>query len=306
MTAVALQPVQVEYRALATTLNVDIDKVATQLRGVQSVRAVDVFGAANVVVTAPGGGNRVSARLIAVEPAYFSHHSWVRPQGDVGKGALINGAIAVSPGFERASQVRIDLAGDFPPVNLTLPVAGRVDTRDAQTTWSAVPYGEVQGDVAEVPRMIVIDYAAFQRALLPVALKALGPQTAVTNPGLTDLPQASVEAHVAVDHQAYPSNPSDAQRWSSRMRRVLERSAPGDIIVADNAAEPLSEAAVDATNAKILFILLGLPGVLVAAALGIAAASALTESHRREDALLRLRGAAITSWCDWRSRRASS
>jgi putative ABC transport system permease protein len=215
----------------------------------------------------------------------------VRPQGDVGSGALINGAIAVSPGFERASQVRIDLAGDFPPVNLTLPVTGRIDTRDAQTTWSAIPYGEVQGDVAEVPRMIVVDYAAFQRAILPVALKTLGPQTAVTNPGLTDLPQASVEAHVAVDHQAYPSNPSDAERWSGRMRRVLERRAPGDIIVADNAAEPLSEAAVDATNAKILFILLGLPGVLVAAALGIAAASALTESHRREDALLRLRGA---------------
>jgi hypothetical protein len=61
--------VQVEYRALATTLNVDIDTVATQLRGVQSVRAVDVFGAANVVVTAPGASNRVSARLIAVELA---------------------------------------------------------------------------------------------------------------------------------------------------------------------------------------------------------------------------------------------
>jgi putative ABC transport system permease protein len=291
MTAVALQPVQVEYRALATTLNVDVDRVATQLRGVQGVRAVDVFGAANVVVTAPDASNRVSARLIAVEPAYFTHHGWVRPQGDVGNGALINGAIAVSPGFERASQVRIDLAGDFPPVNLTLPVAGRIDTRDAQTTWSAIPYGEVQGDVAEVPRMIVVDYAAFQQAILPVALKTLGPQTAVTNPGLTDLPQASVEAHVAVDHQAYPSNPSDAARWSGQMRRVLERSAPGDIIAADNAAEPLSEAAVDATNAKILFILLGLPGVLVSAALGIAAASALTESHRREDALLRLRGA---------------
>jgi putative ABC transport system permease protein len=114
--------------------------------------------------------------LIAVERAYFSHHSWVRPQGDVGKGALINGAIAVSPGFERASQVRIDLAGDFPPVNLTLRVAGRVDTRDAQTTWSAVPYGEVQGRCCGGPRMIVIDYAAFQRALLPVALRRSVPR----------------------------------------------------------------------------------------------------------------------------------
>ena len=39
MTAVALEPVQVEYRALATTLTVDAGKVATQLGGVQSVRA---------------------------------------------------------------------------------------------------------------------------------------------------------------------------------------------------------------------------------------------------------------------------
>jgi putative ABC transport system permease protein len=50
-----------EYRALATTLNVDSSRVATQLRDVNGVRAVDVFGAANVVLTAPGAGNRVSA-----------------------------------------------------------------------------------------------------------------------------------------------------------------------------------------------------------------------------------------------------
>jgi putative ABC transport system permease protein len=75
------------------------------------------------------------------------------------------------------------------------------------------------------------------------------------------------------------------------LRRVLERVSAGDVIVADNANEPLSEAAVDATNAKILFILLGVPGALVAGALGLTAAAALAEAHRREDALLRLRGA---------------
>ena len=42
---------------------------------------------------------------------------------------------------------------------------------------------------------------------------------------------------------------------------------------------------------RILFLLLGLPGVLVAAGVGLAAASALVEAHRREEALLRLRGA---------------
>jgi hypothetical protein len=60
MTAVTLEHVQVEYRALATTLNVDIGKVASKLQSAQGVRAVDVFAAANVVVTAPGASNRVS------------------------------------------------------------------------------------------------------------------------------------------------------------------------------------------------------------------------------------------------------
>ena len=93
--------------------------------------------------------------------------------------------------------------------------------------------------------------------------KALGPQTAVTNPGLTDLPQASVEAHVAVDHQAYPSNPSDAQRWSGRMRRVLGNSAPGDMVAA-GAAEPLERAAVNPPPTRRSFSSCSGCGVLVA------------------------------------------
>src|SRR5581483_7079627 len=51
------------------------------------------------------------------------------------------------------------------------------------------------------------------------------------------------------------------------------------IVVADNAAEPLTEAASDATNAKILFLLLGIPGALAAAALGLAAQSALASAQ---------------------------
>ena len=61
--------------------------------------------------------------------------------------------------------------------------------------------------------------------------------------------------------------------------------------MADNAVEVLNEASVDAGDAKILFLLLGIPGVLVAGALGLSTESALAEANRREDALLRLRGA---------------
>ncbi|KUJ66025.1 hypothetical protein ACZ90_40865 [Streptomyces albus subsp. albus] len=290
MTRVALQPVQVEMRGLATSLNTDAAHLADRMRTVPEVRHADVFGSADVVLSAPGSPNRVSARLFAVDPAYFRHHPWVHATGDPRRGALLGDTVAAAPGFRGASRISIDLRGDFPPLGLSLPVAGRADLRDA-TTWYAIPAGEVQGDIAEVPRAIVVDYGTFRHSVLPALRKALGGPTAVTNPGLSELPPVSVETHVAIDHRAYPADPASAQTWSGTLRRQLERTAPGEVIVADNTAEPLLEASSDATNAKTLFFLLGIPGVIVAAALGLSAASALSEAHRREEALLRLRGA---------------
>ena len=291
MTNVALQPVQVEMRALATSLQVDMPRVARDLRSIPHVQNVDLFGSADVVVGTPGANSgRVSARLYGVPPAYFGHHEWVRANGDVTRGVLLNGAVAASAGLGRASRVTIELRGDTSTPAITLPVTGRVDVRDA-STWYAIPAGAVQGDIAVVPRVIVVSYDTFSRLVLPQLLRAFGPATVVTNPGLSELPPASIEAHVAVDHHAYPPDPGQAVNWSARMRRVLERRAPGDIVVADNTAEPLTEASVDATNAKTLFLLLGIPGALVAGALGLAGAAALSEANRREDALLRLRGA---------------
>ncbi|MBO3751428.1 ABC transporter permease [Streptosporangiaceae bacterium NEAU-GS5] len=293
MTRVALQPIQIEMRALATSLNVDIKEVREQLRTVEGVRAVDLFGAADVVLTSPGTPGRVTARLFAVEPAYLQHHPWIRAAGDLRRGILLNDAVTAAPGFANAATLRIDLAGDAPPLKLEVPVGGKVDLREA-TTWFAIPAGEIQGDVAAVHRSILMDYRTFERKVLPALQDALGGASDVIDPGLSELPPGTIEAHVSVAHSAYPPDPSRAVLWSGALRRTLERRAPGTILVADNAAEPLAEAGVDATNAKILFFLLGIPGALVAGALGLAAASALAEAHRREDALLRLRGAADT------------
>ncbi|HEY8179362.1 MAG TPA: hypothetical protein VIH33_03095, partial [Candidatus Limnocylindria bacterium] len=290
MTTRALDPIQVEMRALATSLDVDMTHVQRALSAVSGVREVDLFGAADVIVGVPGVPDRITARLIAVGPSYLAHHGWVRAAGDPRNGALLNGAVADTPGFADATSITIDLRGDVPPLGLSLPVAGRVDVRQA-TTWFAIPAGDVQGDLAIVPRAIVVDFATFQRDILPALQAAYGGPSAATNPGLSELPPASLEAHVAVDHGAYPSDPGVAAIWSATTRRVLERQAPGDVLVADNTAEPLTEAATDATDAKVIFFLLGIPGALVAGALGLAAASALAEAHRRDDALLRLRGA---------------
>src|SRR4029079_2165201 len=196
-------------------------------------------------------------------------HPWVHVvTGSLTGGALLDQSVRdYSPGFAHDTSVTIDLPGRGRNP-LTLPVAGSVDLRRALPTWFSIPAGEVQGDVALVPRSVVIPYNTFQHKLLPQLKAKLGPTTPVLNPSLTDLPPVSLESHIEISHSAYPSDPGAAATWSGQLRRVLERqtTSPGTIVVSDNAYEPLTEASSDATNAKILFVLLGIPGALVAAA----------------------------------------
>jgi putative ABC transport system permease protein len=291
MTPIALNPVQVEMRAVAKALDTDMAAVSQKLAGVPGVKAVEPFAATNVILD-PGNGAQVTARLFAVDPAYLDHHPWIRVvSGGLGGGVLLDQSVRAAPGFEAPRSVTISLPGDAPSLALSLPVGGTVDLR-AASTWFSIPYGAVQGDVVTVPRSVIVDFATFQREVLPV-LKTWSGAGGLPpfDPGSDALPAASLEAHVAVDHAAYPADPGQAAIWSGQLQRVLGRQAGVPIVVADNAAEALTASQEDATNAKILFLLLGIPGALVAGGLGLAGASTLVEAHRREEALLRLRGA---------------
>jgi putative ABC transport system permease protein len=75
------------------------------------------------------------------------------------------------------------------------------------------------------------------------------------------------------------------------LRRTLERLAPGDVRVVDNVAAALTAAGRDSVLARVLFLFLGTPGVLLAAYLARYAAGLLAESDRRQLAILRARGA---------------
>ena len=261
MTRVALEPVQIEMRAMGRSLDVDMTSVSHDLGAVPAVARAEPFAATNVVVEAPGAG-KWTARLIAVDPSYFAGRPWLRVvSGRPGGGALLDEALRNTPGFASAATVSIALPGDAPKLSLVLPVTGAVDLRQA-TTWFSIPYGDVQGDVVAVPRSIVIDFSTFARDILPVLQEwaTHGGISPVFDPGSTDLPPVSLESHVTVDHAAYPPNPSRATAWSGQLRSLLERRAAGSILVADNAAETLVTAQSDATNAKILFLLLGIPG----------------------------------------------
>lgn len=291
MTTVALRPVVTEMQVVAANLDVDVAAVSTRLAAEPDVARVEPFAAANVVVD-PGTGQAYTARLFAVDPAYLTDRPWLRTvSGDLTRGALLDQSLLGTPGFGDATSISVVLPGDAPPLHLRLPVAGSIDLRSA-TPWFAIPYGDVQGDLVNVPRSLVVDRATFDTKILPT-LQAWARAGGLPpfDPTAGELPAASLESHVEVDHAAYPPDPGRAVLWSGQLQRRLGRDAGAPVLVADQAAESLTTSREDATNAKILFLLLGLPGVLVAGALGLVVASTLVASERRESGLLRLRGA---------------
>ena len=289
MTNRALIPVKIDMQAVATSPTVDTTAAAVTLAKIPGVTLAERFAAADMEATV-GRNAPVKIRLFAIDPTYIANHSWVTVTGGtLAKGALLSDAFATLPGNSGAVSVRVGLAGQ--PALEPITVGGSIDLRAAAPFW-AVPAGDEQGEQLFNPNAVVVDYATFQRIVLPALQKdfAAGGATAVKPTGLRALLPLSIETQVTVDRKIFVADPSISAKRATALRRTLERALPTQIRVVDNLAEALAGARADATNAKILFILLGLPGVLVAAAVALAASSALASAQRREHALLRLRG----------------
>ncbi|MEH0574579.1 ABC transporter permease [Streptomyces sp. B21-108] len=104
--------------------------------------------------------------------------------------------------------------------------------------------------------------------------------------GATDV---TTQIHVARDAKL-PADPAAAFTSVTGAAHHLEAKSAGSALVGDNLGAALDSARQDALYAQILFLFLGVPGAVLAAALTVAVASAGGERRRREQGLLRLRG----------------
>ena len=82
-----------------------------------------------------------------------------------------------------------------------------------------------------------------------------------------------------------------------QIRNRVERSVPGQVQFVDNLADTLNTAAGDALYAETLYIMLAVPGALVALGLAYLAALGTADRDRRELALLRAREARRDATC---------
>lgn len=100
-----------------------------------------------------------------------------------------------------------------------------------------------------------------------------------------------MQLHATLPHDLSP-DPTAAYTDVTGMARNYETRLAGGGIVGDNLAARLDVARSDALYAQILFLFLGLPGALLAAVLTAVLVASGAVTRRRDQALLRLRGAA--------------
>ncbi|MBK3623675.1 FtsX-like permease family protein [Streptomyces sp. MBT49] len=100
----------------------------------------------------------------------------------------------------------------------------------------------------------------------------------------------TTQIHVARGTTGLPSDPAAAFSSVTGAAHNLEARSAGTALVGDNIGAALDSARQDALYAQILFLFLGVPGAVLAAALTAAVASAGGERRRQEQGLLRLRG----------------
>lgn len=262
-------------------------ELAQQVSRIRGINAVDRIS----MIDLPGGSVRSGAaavvrplRVFAFDSTYMTHYSRMV----VTAGALTPGSSLLSVEAARSlnanpgSTVLLTVPGRPQPIELR--VGGVVDISLADSLWtSRVP--DSQGDFIYVPNAVVVPPELFDTAIVP----ALRQDSAAPIPVLKNPP--IVELDAKVDRALLKSNPALALTRTRGLRRTIERIAPGQTFVIDNLSSRLTVAIGDATSAKVLFLFLGLPGVLLAAFITGYAGTLVAQAQRREIAVLRSRGA---------------
>lgn len=97
--------------------------------------------------------------------------------------------------------------------------------------------------------------------------------------------------HVRLKRTALPPNPLAAYTAVSRRAKAVEARVAGSAMIGDNLSAQLLSAQADTLYARVLFLFLGVPGIVLAALLTFSVAAAGFRRRAQEQALLRIRGA---------------
>jgi len=279
MTRRAIRDVPVDWQ-IQLALGANIAAVRSQVEQtvhpliIEQVSFADVDG-----FRATTGGTVQTTSIgqaLGISPQYFARFpAEMRPLVGATHGVLLAQQTAANLHAAVGDTVQILRVG-LPPVSVK--VDGIIDLPQADSLFQVV--GVPAGVAPQAPPDNVI--------ILPETLfrTYLGPQQTIRPDSVR------TQLHVRLGH-LLPGNPNTAYTAVTGEANNLEARIAGSGIVGNNLAARLLSVREDALYAQVLFLFLGLPGVILVIGLTLAIAGAAGQRRASEQALLRVRGASV-------------
>ncbi len=239
---------------------------------------------------AAGTTNAGGGSILAVPTGYLAHINTFRLlQGRLRRGAIVlDQQLAATLGAQIGDTVALTprpgtRSRRFPVSGVALITAPDVVFQPLNPLLGPAP--------AQPPANAAIMPLDTFATTLGRTLNAIPPGSsgASSVPGAQTGVQWQVQAQV--DPRELGGSPAQALTRAGQIVHRVERSLPGQVQFVDNLSDQLSTAAGDALYAEALYVMLAVPGALVALGLAYLAALGTVERDRRDLALLRARGA---------------
>ena len=187
-------------------------------------------------------------------------------------------ALSIGPG----GVVQIRVPGMSQP--LSVLISGITDVSRAKSLFYSRE-GKRLEQFVYVRNSVIVAPEVFPKTIIPAF------QNVATAPGTVLRSQPILEVDVFMEREPLDADPGTALAQTKAVADGVNAVALGHDVLIDNISNALQVARDDARTAKRMFVFLGLPGALLAAILTAYAGGVLASALRREQAILRIRGA---------------
>ena len=242
-------------------------KALQTVRGLIGYRAVDYAKVPGLQSVSTAGTRTTGAAYVVSLPADYATFapSEIRPLVGSSSGVVLQQQTASSLAAAPGATVTVLGSGR------SVTVGGVVDLPNADSFFQVVGAPAGSGASAPPDNVLIVPPSMFT-ALIP---------------GATVIHQL----HVRLDHTTLPSDPAKAADEITQRANHYVATVAGGALVGDDLGVSLSAAREDALYARLLVLLLGIPGLVLSAVVTALVISLRNDRQRRDLALLRLRGA---------------
>ena len=260
--------------------------------GVAQASAAATAPFSGATSTGPSGTTTSASGAVLAIPANYTNHikSFRFLQG-----SLKPGEIVLDQQMAATLQARIGGTVNLRPTAKGKPITYKV-AGVAQVTSPDILFQPLNPGLGPAPaqppaNVAVMPLSTFHRSYA-TRLPAV---TVISNP-ISSVPGAQTGIQWQVQAQLQPGpltsgSPTRAYNLATQTRNRVQRSLTGRVQFVDNLSDSLNTAASDSLYAETLYIMLAVPGALIALGLAYLAALGTVERDRRDLALLRARGA---------------